>query len=48
MSNLKSLELRNREHGVEEVRDFVADIATSGAADRSRAMVGRANQTGLM
>jgi hypothetical protein len=27
MSSLKQLELRNREHGVEDVRDFVADMA---------------------
>ncbi len=45
MSSLKSLELRTREHAVEEVSDFVEDIAN---VDRARAVVSRASKTGLV
>ncbi len=45
MSNIKSLELKNREHAVEDVRDFVEEIHSS---NRSRTMLRRASKTGLV
>jgi hypothetical protein len=45
MSAVKSLELRNREHAVEDVKDFVGDIMS---ANRGRIMLRRASKTGLV
>jgi hypothetical protein len=44
MSSVKSLELRNRENAVEDVKSFVEDMAS---ADRGRLMLSRASKGGL-
>lgn len=45
MSSLKGLELRNREHGVEDVRDFIRDLKS---VERSKLILSHATKTGLV